>query len=127
MNFDDDDGETICETEDEQQNEKLKAQEDQEFKSPIIKNDDSPSVALTESTEKRLVLNNKYALFEEYLAFLTVEKEANGSPKMLNAVLLGYWCNLFKSLVQTHAQEVFIYVYEHQELLDRMLDHLYSP
>jgi hypothetical protein len=88
---------------------------------------DSPSVALTESTEKRLVLNNKYALFEEYLAFLTVEKEADGSPKMLNAVLLGYWCNLFKSLVQTHAQEVFIYVYEHQELLDRMLDHLYSP
>jgi len=46
---------------------------------------------------------------------------------MLNAVLLGYWCNLFKSLVQTHAQEVFIYVYEHQEILDRMLDHLYSP
>ena len=46
---------------------------------------------------------------------------------MLNAVLLGYWCNLFKSLVQTHAQEVFIYVYEHQEIFDRMLDHLYSP
>ena len=46
---------------------------------------------------------------------------------MLNPVLLGYWCNLFKSLVITHPQEVFLYVYEHQEVIDKMLDHLYSP
>lgn len=46
---------------------------------------------------------------------------------MLNPVLLGYWCNLFRSLVQTHAQEVFMYVYEHQDVIERMLDHLYSP
>ena len=46
---------------------------------------------------------------------------------MVNPVLLGYWCNLFKSFVQTHPQEMFIYVYEHQEVLDKMLDHLYSP
>ena len=56
---------------------------------------------------------NRYALFEEYLSFIDVEKDETGAPKMLNSVLLGYWCNLFKSLVQTHAQEVFIYVYEH--------------
>lgn len=46
---------------------------------------------------------------------------------MLNPVLLGYWCNLFRSLVQTHPQEVFIYFYEHEELIDKMLNHLYSP
>ena len=42
-------------------------------------------------------------------------------------MLLGYWCNLFKSLVITHPKEVFVYVYEHQEVIERMLDHLYSP
>ena len=42
-------------------------------------------------------------------------------------MLLGYWCNLFKSLLKTHAYEVYNYVYEHQEVLDKMLDHLDVP
>ena len=46
---------------------------------------------------------------------------------MQNPVLLGYWCNLFKSLVITHPKEVFMYVYEHQEIIEKMLEHLYSP
>ena len=54
---------------------------------------------------------NRFALFEEYLSFL--DKKPDGSCPLLNPVLLGYWCNLFRSLVQTHPQEVFIYVYEH--------------
>ena len=54
---------------------------------------------------------NRFALFEEYLSFL--DKKPDGTCPLLNPVLLGYWCNLFRSLVQTHPQEVFIYVYEH--------------
>ena len=66
-------------------------------------------------------------MFEEYLSFLTCEKDSSGNVKAPNPVLLGYWCNLFKSLVQTHPQQVFIYIYEHSEVLDKMLDHLHSP
>lgn len=51
---------------------------------------------------------NKYEVFEEYLAFLSVE-----STTVLNPVLLGYWCNLFKSLLKTHAYQVYNYVFEH--------------
>lgn len=43
---------------------------------------------------------NRYELFELYLSFLT-EKDRRGETS-LNPVLLGYWCNLFKSLLKTH-------------------------
>lgn len=43
---------------------------------------------------------------ERFLGFIGQSKEK------LNSVLLGYWCNLFKSLVITHPKEVFTYVYE---------------
>ena len=65
------------------------------------------------------------SLFQEFLAYLDRPKDTEDG--MLNPVLLGYWCNLFKSLVITHPQEVFLHVYEHQEIIDKMLDHLYSP
>ena len=55
---------------------------------------------------------NKYALFEEFCSFLDT-KDDSDPHAMLNPVLLGYWCNLFRSLVQTHPQDLFIYVYEH--------------
>lgn len=66
-------------------------------------------------------------LFQEYLSFLNLKRDESGTVKAPNSVLLGYWCNLFKSLVQTHPQEVFIYIYEHSEVLERMLNHLQSP
>ena len=44
-------------------------------------------------------LQNRFELFELYLSFLNVEKDENGEIKLLNPVLLGYWCNLFRSLV----------------------------
>lgn len=49
------------------------------------------------------------------------------STFVLNPVLLGYWCNLFKSLLKTHAYEVYNYVFEHSDVLEKMLDHLDSP
>ena len=49
-------------------------------------------------------------MFEEYLSFLTAGGSAEAN---LNPVLLGYWCNLFKSLLKTHAYEVYNYVFEH--------------
>ena len=52
-----------------------------------------------QTTSQKLKESNRYALFEEYLSFLKTELAPDGTPKMLNAVLLGYWCNLFKSLV----------------------------
>ena len=89
-------------------------------------NQESKSLEIPKA-QNGLLNATKYSLFEEYLSFLSEEKDAKGDIKMLNPVLLGYWCNLFRSLVQTHPQEVFIYVYEHQEVLDKMLNHLYSP
>ena len=59
-------------------------------------------------------MTNQYALFEEFIAFLKVEKSEDGKEiKLLNSVLLGYWCNLFRSMVVTHPKEVFRYVYDH--------------
>ena len=57
--------------------------------------------------------NNRYALFEEFIGFLKIEKTEDGKEtKLLNPVLLGYWCNLFRSMVVTHPKEVFRYAYE---------------
>ena len=68
---------------------------------------------------------DKYELFELYLSFLTEKQQTSMEGEhSLNQVLLGYWCNLFKSLLKTHSFEVYNYVFEHQEVLDRMLDHL---
>ena len=94
MNEDDEgDGTIICEPE-ENEDEK-----------------DDGEVVNQEKKETRTVSKrNKYALFEEYLSFLT----AGGSAEaILNPVLLGYWCNLFKVLLKTHAYEVYNYVFEH--------------
>ena len=55
----------------------------------------SQSVALTQTNG----IKQRSSLFEEYLTFLTDEKDERGDIKMLNPVLLGYWCNLFRSLV----------------------------
>ena len=68
---------------------------------------------------------NKETLFEVFIGFLS--QESQEEDKLLNPVLLGYWCNLFKSLVITHPKHIFQYVYEHQDLIDKMLEHLYSP
>ena len=91
MNDDDEeDGTIICEPEDEKDDEEVVNQSKKE----------------TRTISKR----NKCAMFEEYLSFLTAggSAEANLTP-----VLLGYWCNLFKSLLKTHAYEVYNYVFEH--------------
>ena len=134
---DDDDDELVC-------REKTEEEEEDEFdkiSKPVIRVESLVNGSESKSLENKpgrvaaaadagdlTAINcNKYGLFEEYLSFLQTEKDENGEVKMHNPVLLGYWCNLFRSLVQTHAQEVFIYVYEHQELLNKMVDHLYSP
>ena len=68
---------------------------------------------------------NQYALFEEFIAFLKIEESAES--KLLNPVLLGYWCNLFRSFVITHPNHVFRYVYTNSSLIESMIEHLYSP
>ena len=113
VNYDDDDdedGATIFDSE------PHKEADDQTATSPDAKIEESKDAAdsdknmaaLNPALRKRLI--NKYALFEQYLSFLD---KKSGEETHLNPVLLGYWCNLFKSLVQTHTREVFIYVYEH--------------
>ena len=115
MNYDDDDdGETICELASSPVKEEPKGST---FVSPPEKSekrrDTDLSADLTASTQNRQHLNNRYALFEQYLSFLHGEKDEQGAVKALNPVLMGYWCNLFRSLVNTHANEVFMYIYEH--------------
>ena len=87
---DEEDGTIICEPEDEKDGVDVSNQSKKE----------------TQTVSKR----NKYAMFEEYLSFLTAGGSAEAN---LNPVLLGYWCNLFKSLLKTHAYEVYNYVFEH--------------
>ena len=103
MTYDDDDDETtVCQV----NNDSLKPTS---ISITALGDKQSQSVALTQTNG----IKQRSSLFEEYLTFLTDEKDERGDIKMLNPVLLGYWCNLFRSLVQTHPQEVFIYVYEH--------------
>jgi len=70
INFDDDDDDEVCQEE--------KIEEKQATKAPVNV--------------------NRFALFEEFCSFLTTKDDADPHA-MLNPVLLGYWCNLFRSLV----------------------------
>lgn len=129
---DDDDDELVCRNEDDDDEDDLANVQLNTISKPLVT---VGSLVGSEQETRSLELKSgmtdlateKYSLFEQYLSFLKTDKDANGEVSMLNPVLLGYWCNLFKSLVQTHAQEVFIYVYQHEEFLSQMLDHLYSP
>jgi len=71
-------------------------QDDDDDDRTIIRTE--PAEDLGQKTGKTASRRNKYELFEEYLGFLSVD-----SAFVLNPVLLGYWCNLFKSLLKTHA------------------------
>lgn len=63
---------------------------------------------------------NKFELFEEFLGFLDTNED-------LNSVLCGYWCKLFKVLVGSHPREVFNYFYLHEEIIEKLIRHLYQP
>ena len=69
-------------------------------------------------------MKNKYELFEEFLTFLD---NADGTDTQLNSVLCGYFCNLFKVLVGSHPREVFLYVYQHQKVIEKLVSHIYQP
>jgi len=79
---------------------------------------------MTESTaptmkdlyEKR---QNKYYLFEKLLSFIDTESE-------LNEVLCGYFCKLFSVLVSNKPKDVFSYIYNHPEVLDHFVKHIYN-
>lgn len=61
------------------------------------------------------------------MAFLKKRDGRADESQFVDSVLLGYWCALFKSLVDTHAREVFCYLYQHTATLQTMIEHMYSP
>ena len=63
---------------------------------------------------------NPYELFERLLSFLDSEEEE------LNPVLCGYFCKLFKVLIENKAREVYNYMYNNPNTIDSFVKHLYS-
>lgn len=61
---------------------------------------------------------NKFELFEKLLSFVDTDEE-------VNPVLAGYFCKLFQVLVGNKPREVFSYVYNHPEVLDNLVKHIY--
>jgi serine/threonine-protein phosphatase 6 regulatory subunit 3 len=53
------------------------------------------------------------------LTFLDTDDE-------LNPVLAGYFCKLFQVLVGNKPKEVFTYVYQHPEVIEKMIKHIYQ-
>jgi len=65
-------------------------------------------------------ISNKFELFEEFLSFLDSDSD-------LNSVLSAYWANLFRVLVGSNARDVFQYIFTHQEVISKLVKHIYQP
>ena len=76
----------------------------------------STAVTAKEAQAKK---QNKFELFEKFLSFLDTNED-------LNPTLSGYFCKLFQVLVGNKPKEVFQYVYNHPDVLDNLVNHLYS-
>jgi hypothetical protein len=79
------------------------------------------STELTTVQEHKVYINkdNKFELFEKLLSFLASDQE-------LNAVLSGYFCKVFSSLVTNKPREVYQYMYTHPEHLENLVKHSYQ-
>lgn len=63
--------------------------------------------------------NNKFELFEKLLSFIDTDEE-------INPVLSGYFCKLFQVLVGNKPREVLNYIYNHPEVLENLVKHIYQ-
>lgn len=110
--------------EEEEEREEAAAAQQEEVVEPsataaeIFDDEKTVSTAPTQQDEK-VNRTNKYELFEKLLSFIDTTEE-------INPVLSGYFCKLFQVLVGNKPREVFTYIYQHPQVIDNLVRHMYQ-